>query len=159
MGQLKDLKQDQWQKGSHKLKGLIILKHLHFQKKLILSKSCCHLHLTEIGNYQYDVKNAFLNKDLEEKVYIEILHGLNIAGSKYKVCWLKKALYGLKQSPRAWFERFMLNIGFHQSQGDHTLFIKHNKKGKMVSLIIYLDDIVVTKDDLLGIQVLKEKMA
>ena len=96
--------------------------------------------------YQYDVKNAFLHGDLEEEVYMEIPHGLNIAGSKNKVCWLKNALYGPKQSPKAWFgrfARFTLHIGFHQSQGDHTLFSKHNKERKMVILIIYVDDIMV----------------
>ena len=46
-----------------------------------------------------------------------------------KVCKLKKALYGLKQSPMAWFGRFakvMKEFRYKQSQGDHTLFIKHS---------------------------------
>ena len=46
---------------------------------------------------------------------------------KKKVCKLKKALYGLKQSPQSWFERFakvMIIVGYRQSHGDHTLFVK-----------------------------------
>jgi hypothetical protein len=66
------------------------------------------------------------------------------------VCKLKKALYGLKQSPRAWFGRFarvMMAIGYRQSQGDHTLFIKHSPLGGVTALLVYVNDIIVTGDD------------
>ena len=75
---------------------------------------------------QYDVKNAFLHGDLDGEIY------MNIPPTSNKVCKLKKALYGLKQSPRAWFRRFskvMKEFGYKQSQGDHTLFIKHSAAG------------------------------
>ena len=67
-----------------------------------------------------------------------------------KVCKLKKALYELKQSPRAWFGRFskvMKDSGYKQSQGDHTLFIKHLAVGGVSALLIYVDDIIVTVND------------
>lgn len=55
---------------------------------------------------QFDVKNAFLNGDLKEEVYMDIPPGVNFEMSKKnEVCRLRKALYGLKQSPRAWFGR------------------------------------------------------
>ncbi|KAK3009717.1 hypothetical protein RJ639_014570 [Escallonia herrerae] len=66
-----------------------------------------------------------------------------------KVCKLQKALYGLKQSPRAWFGRFtksMRAFGYHQSNSDHTLFLK-KKQGKITTLIVYVDDMVVTGND------------
>ena len=53
-----------------------------------------------------------------------------------KVCKLEKALYGLKRSPKAWFGRFvkvMKNMGYRQSQGDHSLFIKHLDSGRVTT--------------------------
>lgn len=67
-----------------------------------------------------------------------------------RVCRLKKSLYGLKQSPKAWFEKFsrsMKNQGYQQAQTDHTMFIKHSRDGKTMVLIVYVDNIILTGDD------------
>lgn len=68
---------------------------------------------------------------------------------KEKICKLKKSIYVLKQSPRAWFGRIALemkSVGYLQSNSDHTLFIKHNG-GKVTTLTIYVDNMVLTGDD------------
>lgn len=44
------------------------------------------------------------------------------------------------------------------SNSDHTLFLKH-KKGKVTVLIIYVDDMVITGDDLVEIGSLQKKLA
>ncbi|CAN1837958.1 Retrovirus-related Pol polyprotein from transposon TNT 1-94 [Linum perenne] len=109
--------------------------------------------------HQLDVKNAFLNGELSEEVFMEPPPGINTAG---KVCKLRKALYGLKQSPRAWFEKFtkaVTSAGYYHCQSDHTLFVKHSKSGKLAILIVYVDDIIITGDDTEEIQQLKQSLA
>ena len=65
------------------------------------------------------------------------------------VCRLKKALYGLKQFSQAWFDRFaktMVKYGYTQCQANHTLFLKFSSEKKIVILIVYVDDIILTGD-------------
>ena len=61
----------------------------------------------------------------------------------------------MKQSLRAWFGRFtkaILKLGYKQSQWDHTLFIRHFVAGKIIVLLVYLDDILMIRDDLEGME-------
>ena len=50
--------------------------------------------------HQMDVKIAFLNGDLEEKIYMDQPESFVKPGQESKVCKLTKSLYGLKQAPR-----------------------------------------------------------
>ncbi|EXB74504.1 Copia protein [Morus notabilis] len=110
---------------------------------------------------QLDVKNAFLNGDLEEEVYMASPPGFEEKFDS-KVCKLKKSLYGLKQSPRVWFEKFthsVKNQGYVQVQSDHTMFMKHSKDGKVAVLIVYVDDIILTGNDVAEMEQLKRRLA
>ena len=51
----------------------------------------------------------------------------------------------------------MKSYGYHQSQADHTIFYKHFEKGKIAILIFYVDDIILTGDDLEELTSLKKK--
>ncbi|KAJ9672812.1 hypothetical protein PVL29_026160 [Vitis rotundifolia] len=99
--------------------------------------------------HQLDIKNAFLHSDLEEEVYMEQPPGFVAQGEYEKVCCLKKTLYGLKQSPRAWFGKFSKEIqefGMNKSKKDHSIFYKKSAAG-IILLVVYVDDIVITRND------------
>ncbi|RVW96479.1 Retrovirus-related Pol polyprotein from transposon TNT 1-94 [Vitis vinifera] len=76
---------------------------------------------------QLDIKNAFLNGDLEEEVYMEIPPG---------------------------FEESMA-----KNQADHTLFVKKSHAGKMAILIVYVDDIILSGNDMEELQNLKKYLS
>ena len=93
---------------------------------------------------QYDVKSTFLHDNLDEEIYMEV--PLGFESKSNKVCKLKKRLYGIKQSPRVWFSRFskvMKAMGYKQSQGDHTLFVKHLASRGIIALLVYVDYLIV----------------
>eukprot|EP00253_Pinus_taeda_P006143 PITA_06143 len=99
--------------------------------------------------YQMDVKSTFLNGVLMEEVYIEQPLGYEKKGQEHKVCKLKKSLYGLKQAPRVWYNRidsYLLENGFEKCEGEPTLYIKE-KDGKILIVVLYVDDIIFTGND------------
>ncbi|GJV87666.1 retrovirus-related pol polyprotein from transposon TNT 1-94 [Tanacetum coccineum] len=81
--------------------------------------------------------------------------------AKGEVCKLRKALYGLKQAPRAWYEKFatvVTSLGFVSSHHDSALFVKQSSAGRIL-LSLYVDDMIITRDDYAGIESLKLELA
>jgi len=52
----------------------------------------------------------------------------------------------------------MQRFGYKKSQACHTLFIKHSTQGNVTALIVYVDDIVVTGNDVEEIWNLKQSL-
>jgi hypothetical protein len=104
--------------------------------------------------FQMDVKNAFLNGELTEEVYMQLPPSFSHPpGFSHKVCCLRRALYGLKQAPRAWFAKFSSIIsqhGFSVSSYDSTLFFRCSDHG-ITLLLLYVNDMIITSDDVQGI--------
>ncbi|GJZ39924.1 retrovirus-related pol polyprotein from transposon TNT 1-94 [Tanacetum coccineum] len=78
--------------------------------------------------YQMDVKTAFLNGEIKEKVYISQPEGFFDQDNPSHVYKLKKALYGLKQAPCAWYDMlssFLISQQFTKGAFDPTLLTRH----------------------------------
>ena len=93
----------------------------------------------------------FLNGDLSEEFYMQPPPGLSIESNK--VCHLQRALYGLKQAPQAWFAKFnstISRLGYMASHYDSALFLCYTNKCTIL-LLLYVDDMIITSDDLSGI--------
>ena len=95
--------------------------------------------------HQTDVKTAFLNGELEERVYIRPPPHVRKGN---KVWLLHKALYGLKQAARQWYtkltEMFMA-ASYQQSTVDPCLFFK-GKEGSRVFVVVHVDDALLVGD-------------
>jgi hypothetical protein len=92
-----------------------------------------------------DVQNAFLHGLLEEEVYMKQPHGYEDKCHPNYVCKLDKALYGLKQAPCVWYSRLskkLIELGFHSSKVDTSLFF-YSHDGITMFMLIYVDDIIV----------------
>jgi hypothetical protein len=97
---------------------------------------------------QLDVKNAFLNGELREDVYMHPPPGYSVPEGM--VCHIRRSLYALKQAPRPWFQRFTSVVtaaGFFASAHDTTLFVHVSPRGRTLFLL-YVDDMIITGDDL-----------
>ena len=101
--------------------------------------------------FQMDIKNAFLNGELSEEVYMKLPPGYSHPPRfPHRVCRLRRALYDLKQAPQAWLAKFSSTIsqfGFSGSSFDTTLFLRWSDHGITI-LLLYVDDMIITSDDM-----------
>jgi hypothetical protein len=92
-----------------------------------------------------NVKSAFLNSVIQEKVFVRQLPGFENSKYPNRVYKQSKALYGLKQAPRAWYailKTFLLEHGYIMRSVDKTIFtLKHITDFLLVQ--IYVDDIII----------------
>jgi hypothetical protein len=65
-----------------------------------------------------NVKMIFLNKNLEENIYMAQPKGFIVKEKERMGCRLKKSIYGLKQASRQWylkFDRTIKNFRFKEN--------------------------------------------
>nr|GEW63585.1 retrovirus-related Pol polyprotein from transposon TNT 1-94 [Tanacetum cinerariifolium] len=94
--------------------------------------------------YQMDVKSVFLNRFINEEVYVAQPPGFIDFEKPNYVYKLKKALYYLKQAPKAWYDRlkaFLINYEYSMGMVDNTLFTEKSKSHIFI-VQIYDDDII-----------------
>jgi len=108
--------------------------------------------------FQMDVKNAFLNRNLKEEIYMDQPIGFVSKGQEDKVCCLKRSLYGLKQFFRSWYFRFheaITSFGFDMVSEDHCVYVKRTTN-EIMFLSLYVDDILLVVNNLEMINATKQ---
>ncbi|GJR19489.1 retrovirus-related pol polyprotein from transposon TNT 1-94 [Tanacetum coccineum] len=110
---------------------------------------------------QLDINNAFLHGDLHEEVYMNLppryTHRSTLS---QPVCKLQKSLYGLKQANRQWFIKlttFLLHHSFTQIYVDTSL-LTYRKGTDFLAILIYVDDILLTGNNITLIQHFKKQV-
>ena len=94
-----------------------------------------------------DARNAFLNGNLQESIYLRPPPGLDVP--KGYCLKLHKAIYGLKQAPRVWYAELKLffdSIRFRPSPADPCLFISQIP-GWECFVHVYVDDMIIISHD------------
>ena len=111
-----------------------------------------------------DVKLTFLNGELEEEVYVKQPQGYMIKREEKKVNKKKKkkkALYGLKQAPRARctsIDTYLVKNGFQRYPYEQTLYVKFDLQGNILTMCLYVDDLIIISKNLKMIIKFKEVM-
>jgi hypothetical protein len=114
---------------------------------------------------QMDVKTAFLYKDLDEEIYMELPKGYY--DDDTLVYKLVKSIYGLKQAPRVWYkviDAFFKRQGFAKSTCDPAVYIRRDPPGLggagLAPLIvaIYVNDLVIIGPKIAQIEQLKKAL-
>jgi hypothetical protein len=91
-----------------------------------------------------DVKSAFLNRPINEAVYVEQSPSFESKEYPNYVYKLHKVFYVPKQAPRSWykcFSDFPINNSFRIDKADSTLFTRRMSKDLFIYQI-YIDDII-----------------
>ncbi|GJX45556.1 zinc finger, CCHC-type containing protein [Tanacetum coccineum] len=105
--------------------------------------------------HQIDVKTAFLNRELEEEVYMNQPLRFILPGNENKVCKLIKSLYGLKQ----WHQKFhevVSSNGYLLNQADKCVYSKFDASSKGVIIFLYVDDMLIFGTDQVQVDLSKE---
>ncbi|WVZ89749.1 LOW QUALITY PROTEIN: hypothetical protein U9M48_036114 [Paspalum notatum var. saurae] len=104
---------------------------------------------------QMDVKNAFLHGNLREEVYMHPPPGVDAPQDMHVTFAV------LYMAPLAWFERFVSVIraaGFSPSDHYPALFIHTSQHGSTL-LLLYVDDMLITGDDVEHISHVKKQLS
>jgi hypothetical protein len=89
-----------------------------------------------------DIETAFLHRNLDEEIYIEVPKSFKIENNKKLI--LRKTIYGLVQSSRKFYEK-LINvlkvIGFYGSKSDPCFWTMWDEKvNHMIIIGIYVKD-------------------
>lgn len=118
----------------------------------------------ELHIHQMDVKGAYLNAPIDKEIYVQQPIGFEVRSDSGRQlsCLLRKSLYGLKQSGRNWHHtltEYLRAEGFEASKVDPCTYTKSFAEGDRITLLFWVDDILIAGSKLNTIQEVKNIMA
>jgi hypothetical protein len=97
-----------------------------------------------------DIKAAFLNGNLTEYVYMTQPEGFVDPKHGKKICKLQKSIYGLKQASQNWnlcFDEVVKEFDIIKNV-EEPYFYKKVSGSAVVFLVMYVDDILLIRNDI-----------
>ncbi|CAI7854182.1 unnamed protein product [Closterium sp. NIES-53] len=94
-----------------------------------------------------DVSNAFLQGDLNERIFLRQPPRFHAAFPENTVWQLRRPVYGLKQAPREWHAKLSAtlgSLGFSASHSDASPFI--HSSPRRFFILVYVDDMILLSD-------------
>ena len=106
---------------------------------------------------QFDVKGAYLHRELKEEIYIMQAPGYE--DNTNKIYYLFRSLYGLKQAGNVWNTKLnntLTILGFNQLKSNYCCYIQRTKEGCTILLIWVNNFLLVSDQDELNDQIKTE---
>ena len=111
--------------------------------------------------HHVDIKSAYLNAPLKEKVYMKPPPGVLNPGEEGKVCQLLKGLYRLHQAGRGWYKEmagdFVNKLRFKKSAVNHSVFYQRMKDEHTI-VVVATDDMAISLKWLQDVEKLKDEL-
>src|SRR6266850_444911 len=137
-------KSEEWPKWQQAIRAK--LDQLHAMGTWTLVDSSCDIIpiTNKLVVQQMDIKGAYLNGILKERVYMHQPEGFEDGTGK--ICLLVKTLYGLKQSGCEWNIQFDVRVrkhGFLQLRSDPCVYVRRQCKGDLEIITVWVDDLLL----------------
>ena len=96
------------------------------------------------------MKTIFLNRYLEEDIYMEQPLDFTFNDNDHKICKLQRSIYGLKQASRSWNTHFNDVIKtFDFIKNEEPCVYKKIHGSAVTFFVLYVDDILLIENDIL----------
>jgi hypothetical protein len=100
--------------------------------------------------FQIDVKNAYLNGEIDTNIYMKQSVGFEDPRYPNMVWTLQKGLYSLKQVDNIWnaaIHRYILELDFKYTSADLCVYTISFKEGDRMIIAIHVDDFLVVTQE------------